>query len=162
MRYPSTAESAERAAALAPGEVDRLQVIRYGREHWDAARIESEMKQASEWARRRGVPLVCNEFGVYREYSDPLDRDVWLHDVRTALERNGIGWAMWDYSGSFGLVMKKDGKTVADEGVLPGAGDEVSLNLPKSKRPNSSTSVLTSSESLEAVQRLRSSFSCAH
>jgi len=122
VRYPSTAESAERAAALAPSEVDRLQVIRYGREHWDAARIESEMKQAAEWAQRRGVPLVCNEFGVYREYSDPQDRAAWLRDVRTALERNGIGWAMWDYSGSFGVVTKKDGQAVADEGVLKALG----------------------------------------
>jgi len=122
VRYPSTAESAEHAAALAPSEVDRLQVIRYGREHWDAARIESEMKQAAEWAQRRGVPLVCNEFGVYREYSDPQDRAAWLRDVRTALERDGIGWAMWDYSGSFGVVTKKDGQAVADEGVLKALG----------------------------------------
>ena len=122
VRYPSTAESAERVAALVPDEVDRLQVVRYGRDHWDAARIESEMKQAAEWARRRGVPLVCNEFGVYREYSDPQDRAAWLHDVRTALEHNGIGWAMWDYSGSFGVVTKKDGKTVADDGVLRALG----------------------------------------
>jgi len=122
VRYPSTEESAERAAALVPDEVDRLQVIRYGHEHWDAARIASEMKQAAEWARRRQVPLVCNEFGVYREYSDPQDRAAWLHDVRTALEQNGIGWAMWDYSGSFGVVTKKDGKTVADDGVLKALG----------------------------------------
>jgi endoglucanase len=122
VRYPSTEESAERAAALVPDEVDRLQVIRYGQEHWDAARIASEMKQAAEWARRRGVPLVCNEFGVYREYADPQDRAAWLHDVRTALEQNGIGWAMWDYSGSFGVVTKKDGKAVADEGVLRALG----------------------------------------
>jgi endoglucanase len=122
LRYPSSPESAERVAALAPGAVDRLQVIRYGRDHWDAARIESEMKQAAEWAQRRGVPLVCNEFGVYREYADSQDRAAWLHDVRTALERSGIGWAMWDYSGSFGVVTKKDGKTVADEGVLRALG----------------------------------------
>jgi endoglucanase len=55
---------------------------------------------------------------VYREYADPLDRNAWLHDVRTSLERNGIGWTMWDYSGSFGVVTKKDGKAVADEEVL--------------------------------------------
>src|SRR5271157_259658 len=77
VRYPSTAESAERVAALVPDEVERLPVIRYGHEHWDAARIESEMQRAAG-----------------------------LHDVRTALERNGIGWAMWDYSGSFGVVTK--------------------------------------------------------
>jgi endoglucanase len=122
VRYPSTAESAERAAALVPDEVNRLQVIRYGHEHWDAARVEAEMKQAAEWARRRGVPLVCNEFGVYREYADPQDRAAWLSDVRTAFERNGIGWTMWDYSGSFGVVTKKDGKTVADDNVLRALG----------------------------------------
>ncbi len=122
LKYPSSPESAERVAALVPDEVDRLQVIRYGREHWDAARIESEMKQAAEWARRRGVPLVCNEFGVFREYSDPQDRAAWLHDARTAFEHNGIGWTMWDYSGSFGVVTKKDGKVVADEGVLRALG----------------------------------------
>jgi len=122
LKYPSSPESAERVAALVPDEVDRLQVIRYGRDHWDAARIESEMKQSAEWAQRRGVPLVCNEFGVYRDSADPQDRVAWLHDVRTALERNGIGWAMWDYSGSFGVVTKKDGKAVADDGVLRALG----------------------------------------
>jgi endoglucanase len=120
--YPSSPESAERVAPLVPDDVHRLQVIRYGYEHWDADRIESEMKQAAEWARRRGVPLVCNEFGVYREYSDPRDRAAWLRDVRTALEHNGIGWAMWDYSGSFGVVTKKDGNAVADENVLRALG----------------------------------------
>ncbi len=122
LSYPSNPASAERAAALVPDEADRLQVIRYGHDHWDAARIESEMKQAADWARRRGVPLVCNEFGVYREYADPQDRASWLHDVRTALERYRIGWAMWDYSGSFGVVTKKDGKTVVDDGVLKALG----------------------------------------
>jgi len=122
VRYPSSPESVEGVAALVPDEANRLQVIRYGYEHWDAARIESEMKQAAEWARRRGVPLVCNEFGVYREYSDPQDRAAWLHDVRTAFERNGIGWTMWDYSGSFGVVTKKDGKAVPDENALRALG----------------------------------------
>jgi endoglucanase len=122
VRYPSTTESAERVAALVPDEVNRLQVIRYGHEHWDAARVEAEMKQAAQWAQRRGVPLVCNEFGVYREYADPQDRAAWLRDVRTAFERNGIGWTMWDYSGSFGVVTKRDGKAVVDESVLRALG----------------------------------------
>ncbi|MFY9842605.1 MAG: glycoside hydrolase family 5 protein [Terriglobales bacterium] len=122
LKYPSSPESAERAAALLPDEVDRLQVIRYGFEHWDAARIEAEMKQAAEWAGRRGVPLLCNEFGVFRDYADPADRDAWLHDVRTSLEHNGIGWTLWDYSGSFGVVTKKDGKPVADDAVLRALG----------------------------------------
>jgi endoglucanase len=122
LKYPSNPEQAESVAAQVPDEVDRLYVIRYGHDHWDAGRIESEMKQAAEWARRRDVPLVCNEFGVFREHADPADRAAWLHDVRTALEHNGIGWAMWDYSGSFGVVVKKDGKAVPDDGVLRALG----------------------------------------
>jgi endoglucanase len=122
LRYPSTPESAEQVAGLVPSEVDRLRVIRYGRDHWDAARIEAEMKQAAEWARRRGVPLVCNEFGVFRDFADPQDRATWIHDVRSALEHNGIGWTMWDYSGSFGVVTKKDGKAIPDESVLKALG----------------------------------------
>jgi aryl-phospho-beta-D-glucosidase BglC (GH1 family) len=122
LHYPSTPESAERVAALVPNEVDRMRVIRYGRDHWDAARIAAEIKQAAAWADRRGVPLVCNEFGVFRNFADPQDRAAWIHDVRTALERNGIGWTMWDYSGSFGVVTKKDGKPIADEGVVKALG----------------------------------------
>ena len=122
LHYPSTPESAEQVAALVPNEVDRLRVIRYGRDHWDADRIGAEMKQAAEWSHRRDVPLVCNEFGVFRTFADPQDRTAWIRDVRTALERNGIGWAMWDYSGSFGVVTKRDGRPVADEGVLKALG----------------------------------------
>jgi hypothetical protein len=122
LSYPSTVESAEHAAALEPDAVNRLPVIRYGHDHWDAARIEAEIDQAAAWAHSRGVPLVCNEFGVYRAYTDPIDRDAWIHDVRSALEKNGIGWAMWDYSGSFGVVIKKDGKTEVDDGVLKALG----------------------------------------
>ncbi|MGA8069745.1 MAG: glycoside hydrolase family 5 protein [Terriglobales bacterium] len=122
LKYPSDPEQAESVAALVPNEADRLHVIRYGHEHWDAARMESEMKQAAAWARRRGVPLLCNEFGVFRDFADPQDRAAWLHDVRSALEHNGIGWTMWDYSGSFGVVTKKDGKTVVDDSVLRALG----------------------------------------
>jgi endoglucanase len=122
VKYPSSPENAARAAALVPDEVDRLQVIRYGQDHWDAQRITAEMKQAAEWARARRVPVVCDEFGVYREFADPADRTAWLHDVRAALEHEGIGWTMWDYSGSFGVVTKKDGKAVADDGVLRALG----------------------------------------
>jgi aryl-phospho-beta-D-glucosidase BglC (GH1 family) len=122
LRYPSSPEAAAKVAAAVPDAVDRLAVIRYGQDHWDAARIDAEITQVAEWARQHGVPVVCNEFGVYREYADPQDRAAWIHDVRTALERHGMGWAMWDYSGSFGVVTKKDGRSVADEITLRALG----------------------------------------
>ncbi len=122
LRYPSSSESAAKVAASVPDAVDRLAVTRYGQDHWDAARIDAEIAQVAEWARRRGVPAVCNEFGVYREYADPQDRAAWIRDVRMALERHGMGWTMWDYSGSFGVVTKKDGRSVQDEVTLRALG----------------------------------------
>ncbi len=129
LHYPSSPESAAKVAAGVPDAVDRLAVIRYGQEHWDAARIDAEITQVSEWARQRGVPVMCNEFGVYRDYADPRDREAWIHDVRTALEQHGMGWTMWDYSGSFGVVTKKDGRSVPDEATLRALG----LNGPAGK-----------------------------
>jgi endoglucanase len=122
LHYPSSPESAAKVASGVPDAVDRLAIIRYGADHWDGARIDAEITQVAEWARPRGVPVVCNEFGVYRDYADPQDREAWIHDVRTALERHGMGWAMWDYSGSFGVVTKKDGRNVQDEGTLRALG----------------------------------------
>ena len=122
LHYPSSPENAAQVATLLPDEVHRLDVIRYGQDHWDAARIEAEINQAAAWGRRNGVPLVCNEFGVFRNFSEPQDRTAWIKDTRTALERHNIGWAMWDYSGSFGVVTKKDGKAALDEDTVRALG----------------------------------------
>jgi endoglucanase len=122
LHYPSSPESAAKTAAGVPEAADRMAVIRYGQDHWDAARIDAEIAQVAEWAGRRGVPVVCNEFGVFRDYADSRDREAWIHDVRAALERHGMGWTMWDYSGSFGVVIKKNGRSVPDEGALRALG----------------------------------------
>jgi len=116
LQYPSSPENAARVAADLPEAVHRLDVIRYGQDHWDAPRIEADINQAADWAKQNGVPLVCNEFGVYRKGADPRDRAAWLKDVRTSLERHNIGWAMWDYSGGFGVATKNtEGKATLDE-----------------------------------------------
>jgi aryl-phospho-beta-D-glucosidase BglC (GH1 family) len=91
-------------------------------EHWDAARMDTEIGQVAEWAKLWNVPLVCNEFGVYRKYADPQDRAAWIHDVRSSLERHKIGWAMWDYSGGFGVVTKTNGRVVPDGLTLKALG----------------------------------------
>ena len=94
LAYPASMETAEKVAASEPDPVNRLAVLRYGLDHWDAHRIGVEIGQASEWAKHWNVPLTCNEFGVYRKVSDPQDRARWLHDLRTMLEQDGIGWNM--------------------------------------------------------------------
>jgi endoglucanase len=122
LHYPSSPESAAQAAVGVPDAVDRLALIRYGQDHWDGARIDAEIAQVAEWARLHGVPVVCNEFGVYRDYAGPQDRAAWIHDVRASLELHGMGWTMWDYSGSFGVVTKRDGRSVPDENTLRALG----------------------------------------
>ena len=130
LHYPSSPDNAAQVAAEVPEALDRLYVIRYGQDHWNASRIEAEINQAADWARRNRVPLICNEFGVFRHGvdegrvygADPADRTAWLKDVRTSLERHNIGWDMWDYSGGFGVVTKKDGKAALDEGTVKALG----------------------------------------
>jgi aryl-phospho-beta-D-glucosidase BglC (GH1 family) len=120
LRYPSSPENAAQVALDVPDAVDRLAVIRYGQDHWDAHRIDAEITQVAQWAAQRGLPVVCNEFGVYRAFAVPADRLAWIHDVRIALERHGMGWTMWDYSGSFGVVTKTAGsKTGKDAAATP-------------------------------------------
>jgi endoglucanase len=126
LQYPSSADNAAQVAKDVPEALDRMFVTRYGQDHWDAARIDTEINQAAEWGKQYGVPLICNEFGVFREHSDPQDRARWITDVRTSLERHYIGWTMWDYSGSFGVVTKKDGKAMLDEVTVKALG----LNMP--------------------------------
>jgi endoglucanase len=128
LAYPASMDTAEKVATAEPDAFNRLQILRYGLDHWDANRIAVEIGQAAEWAKRWNVPLTCNEFGVYRKTSNPDDRARWLHDVRTILERDGIGWNLWDFGGrddgqGFGVVNGgKNGPNTPDEVTLEALG----------------------------------------
>jgi endoglucanase len=103
--------------------VARYRVKGYWLDHWDAHRIRLAIDSAGEWARANNVPLICNEFGAYRRVTEPADRLRWIHDVRTALEANNIGWAMWDYHNGFGVAVKDaSGKSVVDPGTVEALG----------------------------------------
>jgi endoglucanase len=127
--YPSDPVSAETAAAQEPDALNRLFVIRYGLDRWDANRIDTEISLVAEWAKRRSVPVICNEFGVYRKNADPRDRAAWLRDLRSSLEKHNMGWTMWDYSGGFGVVTKQDGRAVPDETTLKALGLKMAAGL---------------------------------
>jgi endoglucanase len=124
LHYPSDPKNATEVADKVPEAVHRLDVIRYGQDHWDASRIEAEINQVADWAKQMSVPVVCNEFGVFRQ-AQAQDRNAWIRDSRVSLERHHIGWAMWDYSDSFGVAIKKDGKTMLDEDTVKALGLKV-------------------------------------
>jgi len=108
--YPTTEESRQESLNEVPDAASRRDLEQYWIEHWDRQRIRAMIDEAAAWGKANNVPLICNEFGVFRDHSDPASRNAWIHDVRTALEADGIGWAMWDYRGGFGVVTKRDGE----------------------------------------------------
>jgi len=123
--YPSTPENVRTAANLIPDAVNRLAAIRYGFDRWNRDRIDAEFDQVAAWGKRWGVPLTCNEFGVYRKTSNPQARAAWISDVRSSLEKRGIGWTMWDYSGGFAVVTKQNGQPSPDEITMKALGRAV-------------------------------------
>jgi aryl-phospho-beta-D-glucosidase BglC (GH1 family) len=107
--YPSSPENIAAAVSQEPQLSGQHWINTYGLDRWDAARIHSELSFAGRWAALHHVPVYCGEFGVYQAFADPAMRAAWLRDTRTALEDQGIGWAVWDYQGSFAVVTKTGG-----------------------------------------------------
>jgi endoglucanase len=120
--YPSSPENIEAAIAQEQSLVDQHWIDTYGLNRWDAARIRSELSFAGKWAALHHVPVYCGEFGVYQPYADPAMRAAWLRDTRTALEEQGIGWAVWDYQGSFAVVTRTNGKAAPIPAIAEALG----------------------------------------
>lgn len=121
--YPPTESSMKDLIQQVPDLANRYQLENYWLDHWDGHRIRLLMDEAAGWASANHVPLICNEFGVYREHADPASRINWLRDVRSALEADSIGWAMWDYHNGFGVAVRdKDGKSVVDPQTVDALG----------------------------------------
>ena len=120
--YPADLASVEKNMAQEPTLTGQFFVANYGLDHWDAAHIDGYISFAEKWGKAKGVPVYCGEFGVDREFAEPEARARWIRDTRVALEKHGIGWAMWDYRTNFGMVTKKDGVTTVDEGVVKALG----------------------------------------
>lgn len=121
--YPPTQDSMANLLNEVPNPADRYKLENYWLDHWDAQHIRLLIDEAAAWAKANNVPLICNEFGAYREHMQPADRMRWFHDVRSALEADGIGWAMWDYRGGFGVVWKQDGQPAkVDDQVVDALG----------------------------------------
>jgi endoglucanase len=94
----------------------------YGEDRWDAARVENSIEFAAKWSKLHHAPVYCGEFGVFEAYAPAAARAQWLHDMRVALEKNHIGWAMWDYQGGFNVVNKVNGEATPDQDVLAALG----------------------------------------
>ena len=120
--YPSTPENVAPLLAEQTNESSHKGLEWYGQQRWNIATMEKEIQVAVDWAKERHVPLWCGEFGVFIDHSKPEDRDRWIADMRKTLEKDGIGWSMWDYRGGFPLVKQEGGVSVVDDGVAKALG----------------------------------------
>jgi len=125
--YPSTPENIAPKLDEEPTLAGQYALDEYGENRWDAARVENSIEFAAKWSALHHAPVYCGEFGVLGEYAPAAARAQWLHDMRVALEKNHIGWAMWDYQTSFGVVHKANGMTTPDAEVVTALG----LHMPQ-------------------------------
>jgi endoglucanase len=120
--FPPTENGIAEAIDREEDQAVRWRLHGYLEDRWDANRIGSDIEFAARWAQERNVPLMCDEFGAYRNFSRPEDRERWLTAVRTAFEKSHIGWTAWDYQGGFGVVYKENGTLRDDDVALRGLG----------------------------------------
>jgi len=120
--YPSTPENIAPKLDQEPNLAGQYYLDQYGEDRWDAARVENSVEFAAKWSALHHAPVYCGEFGVLRDYAPAAARAQWLHDMRVALEKNHVGWAMWDYQGGFSVVTKANGTTTPDQDVLTALG----------------------------------------
>lgn len=120
--YPSSPEAVAAILPTISNQQLRAALVKYGEDRWESARIDREIAAIAAWANKHSVHVTCNEFGVYRKVVSPIDRAAWIRDVRTALEKYGIGWAMWDYQGGFAVVNKVNGRAVLDPETVAALG----------------------------------------
>lgn len=104
VRYPAQFQAIAPARLTSPHPRAAQEMANYLKEDWGPQRIQTDFDAAARFARQQGIRVLCNEFGAIRANVDPASRYRWMNDVRSALEANGIGWTLWDYTDIFGVT----------------------------------------------------------
>ena len=73
-----------------------------GDEHWDRARLEAYYAPWIDLA-RKGVGVHCGECGCWKMTPHKVFL-AWFGDVLDILTENGIGYALWNFRGDFGIL----------------------------------------------------------
>lgn len=79
-----------------------------------------EIGSVEAWSKRYGVPVLCDELGVFAEggVSDG-SRLRYLRAITYKLDSERIPWAIWQFAGAFGIAERRRGEsTVFQRGVL--------------------------------------------
>jgi endoglucanase len=73
-----------------------------GNENWDRSRLEKYYAPWIELA-RKGVGVHCGECGCWIKTPHKIFL-AWFSDVLDILTENGIGYALWNFRGEFGIL----------------------------------------------------------
>ena len=106
VRYPAQFQAVAPARLTQPHPRAAQEIAQYLNDDWGSQRIRADMDAAGQYAKKHGVRVVCNEFGAIRANVDVPSRYRWMNDVRSALEANGMGWTLWDYTDIFGITQE--------------------------------------------------------
>ncbi len=120
--FPATVAQLQPTLDAIPSDIARYQLFLYAAGNWTPETVRQRITFAANWGREHNVPILANEFGAYRDTAPPDSRARYIEAVRTALEANHIGWAMWDWSGNFGLVRHENGHIVVDPAIARALG----------------------------------------
>jgi endoglucanase len=69
----------------------------------ETEKMSAALDKTAAFAKERGVPIFCGEFGVFKIQSPPEDRVRWYKFVCDELNKRDIPWTSWDYFGGFGI-----------------------------------------------------------
>jgi endoglucanase len=74
-----------------------------------SARVfEEKLRYARQWSEHYGRPVLVGEFGCY-VVADPQSRARFHTAFRRALDRENLGWALWDWDANFRYWDRRQG-----------------------------------------------------
>lgn len=112
---PQDAESAAAGATL-DGEARGFVKGEIAAGNFTRSAMATQFDRLARWQTAQGgPPLYVGEFGVYDSEAPHDARLAWVRGVREACDTRGWGWALWDYSPSFGLLPSSGDRILASD-----------------------------------------------
>jgi aryl-phospho-beta-D-glucosidase BglC (GH1 family) len=117
--WPIDTQAAEEQARATAAEGKPFQTLKdqIAKGMMQADWFNSHLDKLVAWQKRnRGASIWVGEFGVYRKFAPREARLAWHAAAQKGFAARGWGWALWDYTGDFGIV--QPGKGRAYDGQL--------------------------------------------
>lgn len=103
--YPGVAPNLDRyLEELPPNSPDRGAYLAYRNVRVDKAWIENWMRNYLDLKEKKGTLVHCGELGIYAKKVPRGSQLNWFRDVLNILAQHRVGWAVWNFRGSFGVI----------------------------------------------------------